>query len=163
MSDAEARACVKHLQVFARRQWSHDNYQVDLSEYEDCAAEALLACLINYDPARRVRFSVYAEYRIAGSVKRAWHVYRTWHELRGGGRWFHAPPDADVLRPRSLFARAASIDQARSIALSNWTSHLPLTLQRSIEHILDGGKYAGRHVRIVKEALRRGLIPRAVL
>jgi hypothetical protein len=99
IDEREARHALRTVLMCSRYQWCVEGYALDLAEYEDAALDALVACLERYDTTRGVAFSVYAAHRIRGAVQRAWLRYRTWHELRGNGRWFHAPPRAEVLRP----------------------------------------------------------------
>ena len=121
-------------------QWRHEGYQLDLSEYEDAALDALVACLAHYDSRRGVAFSVYAAHRIRGAVQRAWQRYRTWHELRGTGRWFHAAPDAEALRPHVH-------DVTAQVAFAQRLQRLPREAQRYAAVVLRGGTdrdYAGQ-------------------
>src|ERR1043166_9167172 len=112
-------------------QWHHEGYVLDLAEYQDAALDALVACLAHYDSQRGVAFSVYAAHRIRGAVQRAWQRYRTCHELRGNGRWFHAPPCADVLRP-PVHDVTAPLDLAQRV------QQLPAEGQRYAVMVLTG-------------------------
>src|SRR5206468_623642 len=108
-----------------------EGYALDLTEYEDAALDALVACLARYDATRRVPFSVYAAHGIRGAVKRAWLRYRTWHEGHGNGRWFHAPPRAEALRP-------ASPDMPARVELAERVQRLPAEAQRYAAMVLRG-------------------------
>jgi hypothetical protein len=124
----------------SRSQWHHEGYVLDLAEYEDAALDAVVACLTHYDAARGVPFSVYAGHRMRGAVQRAWQRYRTWHELRGTGRWFHAPPCAEVLRPHVP-------DVTAHVAMAERVRQLPREAQHYAAVVLRGGTdrdYAGQ-------------------
>src|ERR1043166_60671 len=132
IDEQDARQALAIVLRMSRQQWHHEGYQLDLSEYEDAALDALVACLTRYDATRGVAFSVYAGHRMRGAVQRAWHRYRTWHELRGTGRLFHAPPCAEVLRPRVQ-------DFTAQVAMAERLQRLPYEAPRYAAVVLMGG------------------------
>src|ERR1043166_1526657 len=132
IDDQDARHALRLALRVSRRQWHHEGYQLDLSEYEDAALDALVACLTRYDTTRGVPFSVYAGHRMRGAVQQAWQRYRTWHELRGTGRWFHAPPCAEALRPHVP-------DVTAQVAFAQQAQRLPREAQRYAAVVLRGG------------------------
>ena len=131
IDDRDARHALRTVAMCSQHRWWAEGCALDLAEYEDAALDALVACLARYDATRGVPFSVYAAYSIRGAVKQAWLRYRTWHEVRGQGRWFHAPPRAEVLRP-------ASPDMAARVELAERVQRLPVEAQGYAAMVLRG-------------------------
>jgi hypothetical protein len=140
IDEQDARHTLALAHRMSRQQWHHEGYVLDLAEYEDAAMDAMVACLAHYDAARGVPFSVYACHRMRGAVQRAWQRYRTWHELGCTGRWFHAAPDAEALRPHVH-------DVTAQVAFAQRLQRLPREAQHYAAVMLRGGTdrdYAGQ-------------------